>query len=107
MKKELLGGNLHCLRCLGPKPVGVVGLGIALSRRGPIAICSTCGTEEAMLDAGLVERGDIDLVREWRLSNLLPAREGLKKPTHKGSGKNLNVMSSALARAKAIKRTSK
>ena len=39
-----------CPRCLGPKPAGSVGRGIALSRRGKAYICSDCGTEEAMID---------------------------------------------------------
>ncbi len=77
MTKEILGGGMICLRCLGRKPMGIVGRGIMRSRRGPAAICAECGEEEAQLDAGKIERDDIQLVREHRLMGKLPVNRRL------------------------------
>lgn len=59
MKTKIPGFNPRrvgeiCPRCGGNKPMGDCGKGIALSRRAKIAICSDCGTAEAIYDAGLL-----------------------------------------------------
>lgn len=50
---RMIGLGTTCPRCLGEKIKGSCAQGIALSRRGKAAICSPCGTDEAMIDAGL------------------------------------------------------
>lgn len=61
-----LGAGKVCPRCLGRKRVGTSGVGIALSRRGRAAICSDCGTEEALIDAKIVKApfGTLEYGRE-------------------------------------------
>lgn len=72
----ILGSSNKCPRCLGPKPLGDCGNGIALSRRGRAAICSQCGTEEAMLDSGMIARSFTMGKYEDRLKQALEKREG-------------------------------
>ena len=50
---ETLGYGTICPRCLGGKPAGDIGPEISISRRGKAAICSACGTEEALVDMTL------------------------------------------------------
>lgn len=70
MKKKisLLGEGTTCPRCLGRKPRGKAGRGIAFSRRGVAYICAPCGTEESMLDTGILFLETHIAIREDRLA---------------------------------------
>lgn len=72
------GSGAICPRCEGPKPTGEAGGGISLSRRGRAFICANCGTEEAMLDSGLIKAtfGNGVKEREARLRAALAATAG-------------------------------
>ena len=73
----MIGTGTICPRCQGPKPKGSVGKGIALSRRGKAAICSDCGTEEAMVDFLKEKVPAYAKNHEIRLCRLLTEKEDL------------------------------
>ena len=78
---KYLGLGKKCPRCLGPKPKGGIGIGIALSRRGKAYICSDCGTDEAIHDLWIKRGETLDvamLVKEYALGRALKKSGGLK-----------------------------
>lgn len=72
-KSEARGAGTVCPRCYEDKPKGMTGKGVALSRRGKVAICSACGTSEGLLDSGLIKPGPIELLMEKDLEKILGA----------------------------------
>jgi len=51
-----------CPRCNSLMPEGSVGFGISISRRdNKTPICSNCGTDEALIDAGFVEPNEKEI----------------------------------------------
>ena len=72
MKKNAKpGSDGICPSCYEDKPKGDCGRGIAMSRRGAVAICSACGTSEGLLDSGMLKPGPIELLMEKDLEKIL------------------------------------